>query len=240
MQARHGERMQDGDWRVLEAAQALDHFIERSRTTSLRRFTERLNASMSSHVIERSLRAAWRDYVAEVAAWGAPEWRPAILWAAHLPDLPAIDALLRGETPGWARQDPALAAVLESQRDGAKSPLAALRPGGGRAPTLAARWYAQWRALWPKPNAAEQRALTGLAAAVKAHVERLGRAGPRETSGPYRRQLAQAVTRMFRRHGGSPVAAFCHLALVALDLERLRGDLVRRALFEAARGKEAA
>jgi len=28
---------------------------------------------------------------------------------------------------------------------------------------------------------------------------------------------------------------FCHLALVALDLERLRGGLVRRALFAAAR-----
>ena len=66
----------------------------------------------------------------------------------------------------------------------------------------------------------------------------LTRAGPQEASAPYRRDLAQTVTRLFRRHGGTPVAVFCHLALVALDLERLRGDLVRRALFEPA--KEAA
>ena len=33
----------------------------------------------------------------------------------------------------------------------------------------------------------------------------------------------------------APVAVFCHLALVALDLERLRGGLVRRQLFEPAK-----
>jgi hypothetical protein len=33
---------------------------------------------------------------------------------------------------------------------------------------------------------------------------------------------------------------FCHLALVALDLERLRGDLIRRRLFEPSHATEAA
>ena len=69
LQARHGERLDEGDWRALEAARSLDQFIDRSRATSLRRFTERLNASMPSHAIERVLRNGWRDYVAEVAGW---------------------------------------------------------------------------------------------------------------------------------------------------------------------------
>ena len=60
-----------------------------------------------------------------------------------------------------------------------------------------------------------------------------------ETSAPYRRDLAQTLTRIFRRHGGSPAAVFCHLALVALELERLRGDLVRRRLFEPSHATEA-
>jgi hypothetical protein len=240
MQSRHGERLQEGDWRILEAARALDQFIERARATALRRFADLLNARMSSHAIERTLRAAWRDYVAEVAQWGASDWRPAILWTAHLPDLPAIDALLRGEAPGWAQQDPTLAAFMESRHALAKSPLAVLLPDSRRAATLTGCWYAHWRSLWPKPSATERRSLAILAGAVSAHVERLGKAGPQEASAPYRRELAQIVTRMFRRHSGSPIAVFCHLALVALDLERLRGGLIRRALFQPVPAMEAA
>jgi hypothetical protein len=239
LQSRHGERLQEAGWRALEAARSLDQFIERSRMTALRRFSERLNSSMSSHAIERALRAAWHDYVAEVADWGPPDWRPAVLWASYLADLPAIDALLRGETPNWAQRDAALVPFLGSERVALeKSPLAPLLPAPGREATLARRWYAHWRALWPRRD--QQHALTDLAKTIKTHVEHLDRAGPNETSGPYRRELARNVTRMFRRHSGSPTAVFCHLALVALDLERLRGGLVRRRLFTPARAKEAA
>lgn len=242
LQARHGDRLQEGDWRTLEAARSIDQYLERARATSLRRFTEPLNAGMSSRALERVLRAAWRHYIAEIAAWGAPNWRAAVMWAAHVPDLPAIDALLRGEAPPWTQQDPVFADFLEGDAARraaglAKSPLSPLLPAGGREQTLPRRWYAHWRSLWPR-RAIEQRLLTALAETVAAHVERLGRAGAQETSGPYRRELARAVTRMFRRHGGSPIAVFCHLVLVALDLERLRGGLVRRLLFAPERAKE--
>jgi hypothetical protein len=239
LQARHGDRLPDADWRVLEATRSLDQFIERARGTSLRRFGERVNAGMSSHAIERSLRAAWRDYVAEVSSWAPAEWQPAILWTAHLPDLPVIDALLRGATPAWAQQDPVLIVFLESERRALdRSPLAALLPARDRPVTLAGRWFAHWRALWPRGS--NQAPLMKLAELVEAHVARLARAGPQDASASYRRELAHSVARMFRRHGGAPIAVFCHLALVALDLDRLRGGLARRRLFEPARAQEAA
>jgi hypothetical protein len=241
LQARHGERLQEADWRSLEAARSLDQFIERARATSLRRFAQRLNAGMSSHAIERSLRAAWRDYVEEVAGWGPAEWRPAALWTSHFPDLPAIDALLRGDRPDWALQEANLAVfTIDKSRAGdlKKSLLAPLMPAPERENTVPGRWLAQWRSRLPRGPT--QPALDALADAIKMHAERLGRADRQETSGPYRRALMRSVTRMFRRHGGSPVAMFCHLALVALDLERLRGGLVRRRLFQPAATKEAA
>jgi hypothetical protein len=202
----------------------------------LRRFTERLNAGMSSHAVERVLRAGWRDYVAEVAGWCLEDWRPVILWTAPLPDLPAIDALLRGEAPSWAQQDSLLAAFSDRDRGSAlrTSPLAVLLPEPSREKTLAARWYAHWRELLPH-RGDERRALIKLAEDVKTHVERLDQVGPQEASASHRHALAQAITRLFRRHGGTPIAVFCHLALVALDLERLRGGLVRRALFAPAK-----
>ncbi len=243
LQARHGERLHEGDWHTLEAARSPEQFLDRSRATSLRRFTERLNAGMPSHTIERLLRAAWRNYVAEIAAWGAPNWQPAMQWTSYLPDLPTIDALLLGEVPDWMRKDPAFADLAEADapRRAAiliRSPLAPLIPSDAHEKTIGRRWYAHWRSLWPR-RATKCRSLTNLADTVKAHVEHLGRASPQETSGPYRRELARAMTKMFRRHGGSPIAVFCHLVLVAFDLERLRGGLVRRVLFEPARAKEA-
>lgn len=243
LQARHGERLSETGWRTLEATKSLDQFIERSRATGLRRFTSHVNAGMSSHAIERVLRAAWRDYVAEVAGWVEADWQPPLLWLAPVADLPALDALLRGSVPAWVGQDAALAdfagddmppriAALE------KSPLAALLPGKDRAATLAGRWYAHWRSLWPRGT--QTGALDNLAAAVRIHFELLARAAAKETSAPYQRDLARKLTRLFRRHSASPTAVFAHLALTALDLERLRGNLVRRRLFAPAAAKEAA
>ncbi len=46
----------------------------------------------------------------------------------------------------------------------------------------------------------------------------------------------QALLKLFRRHAASPVGAWAHLALVALNLERLRGGLVARLLLGPPQG----
>jgi hypothetical protein len=48
---------------------------------------------------------------------------------------------------------------------------------------------------------------------------------------PLRRALEAQLTLLFRRAMLDPAVAFIFLALAALDLERLRGELVRRAAF---------
>ncbi|MGD0023735.1 MAG: hypothetical protein ABSC37_03760 [Xanthobacteraceae bacterium] len=244
LQARHGERLQEADWRAIEAVRSIDQFIERARASSLRRFIEGVDARASSHAVERMLRAAWRVYVAELANWVPAAWCQAVLWTSLFPELPIIDGLLRGEAPDWIQQDPAFAELAQAdlqKRNAALAnpPFDVLVATGAREKTLAARWYTHWRSLWPHRRA-ENHALLDLAATINAHVERLDRAGLQETSAPHRRDLALKLTRMFRRHSGSPAALFCHLALVALDLERLRGDLIRRRLFEPSNAKEAA
>lgn len=245
MQARHGDRLQEADWHALAAVQTADSFIERTRATSLRRFSEPVNAGMSSHAIERVLRGAWRAYVGEVASWLPEAWRPAVSWTAILPDLPAIDAVLRGEVTAWTRQDQELALFAETdpaQRlaDLQHSPLAPLLPDEEGTLALGARWARHWRALWPKPSAADERALNALAHVVETHIERLARAGAQETSATHRRELERSATRLFRRHPASPAAVFSHLVLVALDLDHLRGGIVRRRLFEPAQRRPAA
>lgn len=244
LQARHGERLQEADWRTLEGARSIDQFLERAAATPLHRFTGRLNARMSSHAIERVLRGGWRAYVAEVASWIPVEWRLAVVWTSYLPDLPLVDALLRDAVPKWLQLDSSFAEFIESdprRRSAAlaQSPLAPLALSATQDTALAARWTAHWRALWPE-GAAGDPALRDFAAAIGAHVARLDRAGPQEASAPYRHDLTQGITRLFRRQSATPAAVFCHLALVAIDLERLRGGLVRRRLFEQGHAKDAA
>jgi hypothetical protein len=238
LQARHGERLQEADWRAIEAARSIDQFIERAHASPLRRFTERVHARTSSHAIERILRDAWRSYVTEVAGWVPAAWRQAVIWTSRVPELPIINALLKGDAPRWIRQDPVFAVLTETdprKRSAAltNSLLNPLVASGAREETLAARWSTHWRSLWPQHRmAGHKSALFDLAATIDAHVERLDHASMQEKSAPYRRDLTRTLTRMFRRHNGSPTAVFCHLALVALDLERLRGGLIRRRLFE--------
>ncbi len=242
LQARHGERLDEDAWRALDAARSVEEYLERSRATALRRFTDALAPRMSSHVIERMLRAAWRAHVAEVATWVAPAWQAAVRWTAYLPDLALIRALLEGKAPDWARQDPALAALCDAGPERAarleRSPLAALAATDARSPVE--RWLAAWQAAWPAPSAAERRSLDEFVRIATNHFERLAQASLQDRSGPYRRDLATALARAFRRTGATPAAVFCHLALVALDLERLRGGLVRRRLFGPDHAREAA
>jgi hypothetical protein len=245
LQARHGDRLTEGDWRALEAARSLDHFLDRARAMALSRFTAPLNAAMTSHKIERLVRAAWRGYVAEVAAWLDHDWQAAVQWAALVPDLPAVDALLKGDVPAWLKEDTLLAAFAEGEAAQRlvrleNSPFAPLVPAPSREPSLPKRWAAHWRSLWPRLGKADAGALQELAALVAAHNAQLALAMPPATSPPYRNELMIGLTRLLRRHGATPVAVFSHLALTALDLERLRGGLVRRALFAPARAREAA
>lgn len=245
LQARHGARLDERDWRVLEGARSLDHYVERSRATSLRHFTDRLDARMSSHAVERTLRAEWRRYVAEVATWAPPAWQPAVAWVAYVPDLPALDRLLAADALGWMEDDPILAplAEVEPQRRIAileDSALAPLSPANATGATLDERWLAHWRALWPQQCALDCQWLGKLAEIVGEHFEQIARADAQETSDRYRQDLARAITRVFRRRSGTPVALFAHLALIALDLERLRGGLVRRRLFAVDLAEQAA
>jgi hypothetical protein len=224
VQARHGARPDEAGWRLVEGAKSAEEYLQRARRTGLRGFIERIDAGRSSHAVERKLRAQWRHYVAEAAAWAPPEWRAAVRAVARLTDLPIIAALRSGATADFMRQDPVLAQLAESERGAAAK----------SEETPAGRWLLEWRAAWPKPHASERKWLERLVALVAAHAARLNAAGVQETSARYRGELMQALTRLFRRRSGTPTALFAHLGLVALDLERLRGGLVRRLLFASA------
>lgn len=232
----HGVRPHEAAWRSMEASKGLAHYLEMARTTAFEPWVRSFAAHSDCHDIERRLRHDWKAYVGRVASWQPSAWRPAVLWVAVLADLPAVSHLLRDRpAAGWMRDDRYLAPVaLDNQADRHKafqlSPFAPIARAfdEGRAP--ADGWLYCWGKLWPDRRPTGRHALDGLAALFTRHLDRLAKSGE-VGSEPSRNLLAKDLVHVFRREAQRPASVFAHLGLAALDLERLRGGLVRRSLF---------
>jgi hypothetical protein len=245
LQARHGERMSEADWRALDGARSLSRYLEQARRTPLRRWSEHLGVSMSSHAIEAALRHEADHAVREVATWMPRDWRAAVRWLAVLPLLPVLAGVLDDEDlPGWATEEPLLAAMVGVEPAGraaivARSPLAPLAAAMTDARSLAGLWLDHWKTLWPGGETAEP-ALSAFTSAVVRNLADPSTAAPSPSPDAVRRGAERICVRYFRNRAATPVAAFAHLGLVLFDLERLRGGVVRRCLFAGATGAEEA
>ena len=106
---------------------------------------------------------------------------------------------------------------------------------------LQARWFDHWITLSQATGDEEQAGIEALIAAVADYLETTAskdtsRSGRRDA----RAMLVDRATRLMHRHAEDPVVVFCHLSLTALELQRLRDGLMRRALFPSEPAEKAA
>ena len=244
LQARHGDRPAADDWRVAEASTDLSHYLEAIRRTALRRWVGDINHEMEPEAIERQLRAAWREHVDQVATWAPEEWRPAVEWLRWLPDLPAVEHLMRGaKVPPWMRADPVLRefAFDEPQRRRealAELPLGPVQPEDEAvAPQVVDGWLEEWRRRLPAAGRDPDGELAQILEAIRNHVETM-RSSDDTDGRALRSALAGRLARRFRRGAGTATALFSHLVLDGLELERVRaGVMARRLMPERAEGR---
>lgn len=111
--------------------------------------------------------------------------------------------------------------------------LALAPPAAAPDPQAAARWLAAWQRMLPAAPAEAALCRRPAELLLPRLAGRHDEAGPGRSAGAAAGQ--RTLARLFRRHAATAVAVFAYLALVALDLERLRGGLVVRALFEPER-----
>lgn len=237
LQARHAELVGAPLWQVLQGVGDYDVFLERARGTALRRWIRPIGAQTGHHEIEASLRGQLRSYVREVTSWMPVPWQAPVLWLLLLVDLPAIYHLARGEEAlPWMAQDPEIRpyAVEDAggrQRILRESPWEPLVQRWEAGQSLRAAWSECWQALWPDSPRGSRGPLLGLYLAFERHLEDIGELPSGQVAWKSREALQGRMAREFRRHGGQPAAVFAHLALVALELERLRAELVTRAVY---------
>lgn len=238
LQARLGESLPPEGMEQLHAARDLAGLLAVARTTSRRRYVERLAPRLDPHELERHLRAEWAALVDEVARWQPAEWRASIRWLRWLPGLPLLQKLARGgRPPAWARNDPWLGRVValdptlraDALAASGLQPLRAVFEAKNR--DAAAVWLDHWRASWP-PGSAAARALDRIAHDVADCDAALRDPAARASRDPLR-ELRLRLLRSFRRHPLSPAAATAFLLLEGLDLLALRGQVMRRAMLGA-------
>jgi hypothetical protein len=238
IQARYGRRPSEALWRQLAAAKDLRGYLENARGTVLAPWVLNLSGASDVHDIEHSMRGHFAAAVTEVASWMPDSWRPAVLWVRWLVYLPALRYLLYGSPVlAWMREGHGLRPYAHEDpetrqqamlRDGLAPLVEAYKRGHG----LDKAWLETWRKRWPHSATGVASSLNCLAALVERHVQQFGSLEKLD-GWPARRDLLQHLERLFRRSTLSPTAVFAFLALLSLDLERLRADLVFRTLFPA-------
>lgn len=235
IQARFARLPTDEDWERLAGVRGLASFMEDARNGSLRDWVKPFSGQSDSHDIEVGLRALYREHVAEVVAWVPKPWQPAFWWTRWLVLIPFFDHLARGGAmPGWVNRDHALHRLLDEMGDLDRDRLrragisVLLVPDGDPA----AAWLLEWRRRWPRCKAGYLRNLTLLEGLLARHSEEFRRAGPTSTWA-LRYRLRGQLALLFHQRLLQPAGVFIYLILVLLDLERLRAELVDRALFAA-------
>ncbi len=236
--SRWGMRPDAAAWRRIEVTRDLPAMLDLARGGSLSRWLHGVAADSGVHAIEAAFRRRWRDAVAELGAWMAPEWRDAIAWCARLADLAAVQHWARGDAPAaWFAHDEVLRG-LDAAADAAAPARASavetawralLRQARGEPSALASRWLAAWQALLPEGHDRQAIELM-LLPLLRRHAQAF--AAPPSTDGwGQRRALEARLVALWRRHPVEPVAVFAHLALQAIELERLRAEVIGRAAF---------
>lgn len=243
--ARIGQRLDERGWESLHAARGVPALLELARAGSAASLVSGVCWPSTPDEIEAALRQVVRMRIGEFARWAPDAWRPAVLWTLHLIDLPAlVDLLTDAPEAPWIARDARLAPLTAAKRArrlaatlrrGPLAPIvdalekgAAVHRGASLHPALAS-WQRAWRSRWPRAPREATQGLEELARLIARHIEHFAGAAV-DDAAPLRARLDRAVAALWRQHPAEPVGLFAGLALFALDMERMRGELAVRAV----------
>jgi hypothetical protein len=233
VQARFARLPSEGEWQRLAASRTLAAFLEDARTGVLRVWIKGFSGQSDTHDLEVGVRGLYREAVDEVASWVPRSWRDAVSWTRWLILLPLVERTRNGGAmPHWVSRDPWLRTLLGD--DGSLDRERMSAAGGdsllGAELDPLAVWTIHWRRQWPRSTGRSRANLEKLAELVQVHVAGFQRLTT-DTAWSARQRLREELRLGFHQRMLQPAVPFIYLALVALDLERLRAALVTRVLF---------
>jgi hypothetical protein len=229
LHARLAWRASEPTWQRLHAARGLPALLDVARGTTLAPYVAGVAANATLLQIDLAFQTQLRSRIDEVAGWMPAAWQPAARWTATLLDLPAqLHKRNDGRSSHAPDRVPDSASAAEQGAHNARP--APVRQLALLHPALAA-WLHAWQLRWPTACPA----LAAWSQRLAADVTTLAAADP-ATAPALRAQLATRLASELHARAAAPqIAPFAFLALLALDLKRLRGECVRaRLAMEAA------
>lgn len=238
LQARYGALAAETDWRRISGTRGLGAWLEEARGGPLRPWVQRFSGASDAHDIEAGVRELLFTEIDLVTDSVPAAWHAAVLWTRWLPLLGVLGRVRAGGAlPHWATLVGPVAGLLDEHGDLVQQRVdeAGIAPllGAGTTDRVDVSWTVGWRQRWPEPGKAVRADLDALASGLGAHLVAFRGSLPQH-AWTLRQQLRERLRFDFHRLGLSPAAPFVYLALVGLDLERLRRALLDRALFSEA------
>jgi hypothetical protein len=236
IQARLSRLPAAGDWQRLAGTRTLSAYLEEARGTGLGEWVKGFSGLSQARALDRGCRTLVRELALDTAAWAPPAWRAALEWVGWLPWLPLLEHLARGDAlPDWASRDDLLTGLVGADGTLDRSVLhgAGLDEliAGAQSGEVAARWLVAWRARWPRLGRRQAHGLESLVGLVEHHLHAF-RHGSATSAWDLRESLRERLRLHLHLHAAQPAALFGYLAILLLDLERLRGALMTRAVFD--------
>ncbi len=235
VQSRYGARAEAGVWLKLHNIHDLGSYLQAAQQTPLHPWVLGLSSTHTSDDIELALRQKYRHHVDEVAGWMPVGWRKPTQWIKRLADLPVIQYLITGGEPhDWMKSDPYISAFT------ADDPLArlqllqqtdnrALVESWEQQGSLLAGWLSQWKRIRPTAHNSEH-GLSALEKLLNWQIQQQLRFEPARQA-DYE-EILNRLRLIFRRYAFQPAAVCAYLAIVAIDLHRIRSDLMQRMYFQ--------
>jgi hypothetical protein len=235
IQSRYGDRADTDVWLRLHNIQDLGSYLQTAQQTPLRPWVLGLGATHSSHDIELALRQKYRRHVDDVASWMPHDWRRPLCWIKRLVDLPALQYLATGGEPlDWMRSDPDLngftAADLSTRLQNI------MEVGNGRLiktwqqnGSMLSGWLAEWNSIRPG-SIRYDKGLQQMERLLHEQTLQLTKHSDKIMHNDYE-TIIDHLRLIFRRYAFQPAAVCAYLFIVAIDLHRVRSDIMQRLLF---------
>jgi len=236
LQSRYGKRADAHLWLKLHNIHDLSSYLHAAQQTALRPWVLGISTTHSSHDIELALRQKYRRHVDEVASWLPVVWGAPLQWIKRLTDLPVLQYLLAGNPPmDWMKSDPGISAFTDDDpalrlRAMQEADCASLVSAWQQGDSMLSGWLTYWNQTRPQTKAYKN-GLQNMEQLL--HPDILLNASQTEAGLPADYDLMEGeLTEIFRRYTFQPAAVCAYLAIIAIDIHRIRSDLMQRLLFQ--------
>ena len=236
LQARYGKRADARVWVRLQNIHDLASYLQAAQQTPLRPWVLGIGSTHSSHDIELALRQRYRNHVDEVAGWLPRVWQAPLRWISRLADLSMLQYLLAGGTPmDWMRSDPWINDFIDAdpalralamRKAGCESLVNAWQQGE----SMFKGWLLQWNEARPVCRAYND-GLRAMEQLLSAQLSRNAQQMAVAVSKDYAAEINE-LSVIFRRYALEPAGVCAYLAIVAVDLQHIRSDLIQRIFFQ--------